>query len=117
MEVWIANFIWFFLLMTITGWFVPKIFWISKDNIFSSVLFCFICSFVTMSLTAGVLAMLVNSFEVGFPKMLAAFFSDVWGGIAFRLETGFETGLGWLVTLIIRIITLTYKDVILKKMI
>ncbi|MDA1237932.1 MAG: hypothetical protein O3A15_03165 [Proteobacteria bacterium] len=115
MEVWISNFIWFFLLMTITGWFVPKIFWVSKDNVFSSVLFCFIFSFVTMALMGWVLALLVYSFEVGFLKMLKAFFSDVGGGIFFSLERSFQTGSGWLITIIIRIISLTYKDVISKK--
>lgn len=115
MEVWTANFLWFFLLMTITGWIVPKIFWVSKFNVFISVLFCFICSFVTMALIAGVLSLLVHSYQVGFPKMFGVFFNDVWGGIAFCLETGNETGIGWMVAIIIRIISLTYKDVISKK--
>ena len=68
-----------------------------------------------MALIGGVLALLVNSYQVGFTKMLGAFFNDVWGGIAFCLESGFETGSGWSITIIIRIITLTYKDMMLKK--
>ena len=112
MDIWIANFIWFLLLMTVIGWFVPKIFWRSEDNVFNSVVLCFLFSFGAMALIGTILALLVYCFEAAFLKSL---FSDVWGGLVFSLERGFETGVGWLSAIILKIISLAYKDVKSKR--
>ena len=111
MDIWYDNFLLIFIFMLAAGWYIPKLFWYSKYNISIKVFICFLFSIMSMVFAAWILAFLTFCLEYGIYVVANLFFKDFSGGLTLYLEVGGETGAGWLIAIILRIITLIRKDI------
>ena len=111
MQFWQDNFLWSLLAMLVVGWFIPKLFWFSKLNIFIRFIISAVCSMAAMIVIGSIWAFLMMSFGNSFSAVLKTSIDNLSGSISLFSELGAETMVGWLVAIVVRIIALILRDI------
>ena len=110
MQFWLNNFLWSILVMLFIGWFIPKLFWFPKVGIIARILVSTIFSFLAMALTTTIWAMFMLMIG-SFGAVISTFVGNPIGGLLLYFELGAELTVGWILSMVIKIITLTVRDI------
>lgn len=114
-QFWLDNFLWSFLCMVVVGWFIPKLFWVSKISIIIRVIFSAIFSVAVMFVIQTLWAALILSLGSSLSVVIGMSINNLSGSLSAFSQLGAETLFGWLAALVVRIIALTVRDIRVSK--
>ena len=88
------------------GWITVGLVWKPTYNPIKNALFTLVVSIGILVLIGSLAAFATHGISIGFERIVRAFLFDISGGRAFLFETGFETAVLWLLTILVRVILL-----------
>ena len=110
-QFWLDNFLWSFLCMTAVGWFIPKLFWVSKFSLIIRSIFSAIFSVAAMFAIQTLWAALIISLGSSLSAVIELSVNSLSGTLSAFSQIGAETLFGWFAALVARIIALIARDI------